>query len=132
MSLANDPAPPGTSEAWPDIGGIEIPRVRRLLHGDRSMFFELLSAFMRDFIDFLPPLSMPNDATAASALQKRAHRLAGDAGILGAMILREHALTVSGQLKHVPSNLQIEALQALSEEFSALHDAAQPFLTSTH
>ena len=88
------PTPTGsaaTEAAWPLIAGIDRAEAVRNLGGDLDFFEGLLGPFLADNSDATQEARRLLDAGETAQAAKLAHKLRGQAGHLGATVLRETA-----------------------------------------
>lgn len=78
-------------DGWPVIDGIDLARAKELLIGDPELFNEMLQMFAKENSQALAEIcALINDGENAQAA-KRAHKLGGQAGTVGAIELQQNA-----------------------------------------
>ena len=125
----SEPLP--ASERFPDIDGIDRPRVERLLRGDRGFFLKALRRLTVEFADLpqrLPGLLAAGDRTAATAAL---HKLRGVAGNLGATEVAEAARALEDAVRsgdREPSARLAALSTAFAGRLESLLRSAAPWL----
>ena len=85
--VALAPAPASGSDGWPDIAGIDTPAVRERLAGNAELFLTSLRRLLEEYAD----LAAMNEPADLVALQRRLHKLKGNAGLLGMTAVQQCA-----------------------------------------
>ncbi len=90
--------PEATPDDWPYIDGIDSARSKELMQGDKKLFSEMLQMFIEENAQAIAKIqALVNDGHPTLAA-KRAHKLAGQAGTLGANQLQQLALVLEQAL----------------------------------
>lgn len=93
------------SSSWPEIAGIDGARAEQMMCGDAEFFWEILGKFKdenRNSFERLKELLATDQRDAAAKL---AHKLAGQAGSVGASALHQSAKTLELALLNETSDL---------------------------
>lgn len=113
---------------WPAIEGIESEGVRERINDDLELFIDLLRRFTGDNRDLLQPVVLPSEQGERDVLLARMHKLAGSAGLVGAMALSGLARRVENSLRNGDHGEVPLLLDQLREGFCQLDKAIGPVL----
>jgi CheY-like chemotaxis protein/HPt (histidine-containing phosphotransfer) domain-containing protein len=122
-----DQKPVGQVADWTLMPSLD-PGVLQQMFGDElSLFTSLLSRVLQEHADFATPIVVSrDDHTACAALRRRAHKLKGSAGMIGATRLMQLAGAVEAALQDGRAVDLIERLLAqLASAFITLREEAQ-------
>jgi HPt (histidine-containing phosphotransfer) domain-containing protein len=128
--VPREAVPPVTG--WPVIPSIDSDVLHQLFGDDSSLFLSLLGRVLREYAAFEVPCSGSlDDGHSRKALQLRAHKLKGSAGVIGATSLRQLAGAVEGALiEGRPSEVVERALKQLASALATLRAESLPYLKS--
>lgn len=116
---------------WPDIEGIETDAVYERTNGDFDLFLDLLRRFTSEYGDMLLGVDTSAIRGEGDQFLPRMHKLAGSAGLIGALSLSRLARRVEGLLRDGGPEDEIRALlQQLTEEYRGLERALHPVMES--
>jgi HPt (histidine-containing phosphotransfer) domain-containing protein len=121
-AVTTDPPPP--SPAWPALPGIDIPQAQRQSRQDPDRFRRYLQQLLQQFSALREASALPEDAAGRAQVLAQCHKLAGSAGIVGALALGELARRAerAGRQDDWP---QVQAgLEDIALALSALAEAA--------
>ena len=113
---------------WPAIEGIESEGVRERINDDLELFIDLLRRFTDDNRDLLQPEALPSEQMEREVLLARVHKLAGSAGLVGAMALSGLARRMENSLRNGDQGELPTLLDQLREGFCQLDKAIGPVL----
>lgn len=119
------------AEYWPVIEGVESAGVRERIHDDLELFLELLKRFKNENHDLQTPLQLPAKEDEREQLQGRMHKLAGNAGLIGALRLSALARQVEESLRHAGGAGAAELLIQLSQVYVQLARAIDQALATS-
>lgn len=108
---------------WPAIDGIDIEGVRERLIGNRDLFIVLLQGFVEANSDLLHPLSFPEKEEERNQLRARMHKLAGSAGMVGAVVFSKLTKRVEDLLRNREYDDIVELLEQVHAEYCRLERA---------
>jgi PAS domain S-box-containing protein len=112
-------ATPQAQDDWPHIDGIDSARSKELMQGDKELFSEMLQVFIEENAQAATEIQALVDNGHPTLAAKRAHKLAGEIGILGATGLQQLALVLEQALLDGESHVE-DKLSALHASFSQL------------
>jgi HPt (histidine-containing phosphotransfer) domain-containing protein len=113
---------------WPAIEGIESEGVRERINDDLELFMDLLKRFTDENRSLLQPVVLPSEQGEREVLLARMHKLAGSAGLVGAMALSGLARRVENSLRNGDQGEISTLLDQLREGFCQLDKAIGPAL----
>jgi PAS domain S-box-containing protein len=113
---------------WPAIEGIEPEGVRERINDDLELFMDLLKRFTDDNRDLQQPVVLPSEQGEREVLLARMHKLAGSAGLVGAMALSGLARRVENSLRNGDQGEIPTLIEQLREGFCLLDKAIGPVL----
>lgn len=116
LSESSDPL----NNEWPQIEGINKKDVYDRMGGDLTLFIQSLQRFFNEFESYCQVPAIPADSQARQALAAHIHKLAGNAGLIGAQGIFKLAKTIEQSLK---SNTNTD--EQLNLSFSELANAMQ-------
>jgi HPt (histidine-containing phosphotransfer) domain-containing protein len=109
------------------ISSIDAAVVQQMFGDDQSLFESLLVRLLRDYADLALPISvLPADETARIELKRRAHKLKGSAGMIGATSVARLAGAAETALQQ--NRPAEEVLRKLAAALTTLREEAQPWL----
>jgi PAS domain S-box-containing protein len=119
----------GMKTGRPLMKSIDAAVVQQMFGDDLSLFKSLLSRLLRDYADLaLPVAVLPGDASAADELKRRAHKLKGSAGMIGATHIMRFAGSAERALQEARSVDSIDAiLKKLAAALTTLREESEPF-----
>ncbi|MFD2110753.1 hybrid sensor histidine kinase/response regulator [Thiorhodococcus fuscus] len=87
LPTTHDASAEGTSPSWPNIPGLAMPEVEHRMGGDWPLFLATCKRFLAEFADFQEASPVPTNESERAVLADRLHKLAGNAGLIGARAL---------------------------------------------
>jgi len=121
----------GTSPHWPSIPGLAMPEVEHRMGGDWSLFQATCRGFLTEFADFQEASPVPMNESERAVLADRLHKLAGNAGLIGARELLGVAKEFESRVRrpgqadcHVCATTLADALRSVAEAVSPYLDDA--------
>jgi CheY-like chemotaxis protein/HPt (histidine-containing phosphotransfer) domain-containing protein len=117
---------------WPVISSIDSDVLHQLFGDDSALFLSLLARILREYAAFeVPCPESLDDTDGRKALQLRAHKLKGSAGVIGATSLRRLAGAVEGALiEGRPSAVVQRIMSRLATAITTLRAESLPYLQS--
>ncbi len=109
---------------WPSLPDLDETLAKQRLSGDLELFLQLLDSLTEEFSDLETPWPLPASVDEAKALAARAHKLAGNASLVGATRLfdlaKEIELGLTQSAGH-PDLPDLSRLNAPLEQLSQLY-----------
>ena len=119
-----------TDIEWPEIAGIDTAAVRHRTNNDLHFFRRLLSRLISEYEQFRKPEPFPQESQDRAVMAALVHKLAGNAGLLGAEQLCESAKLFERALRDNSSEQVSQLYQDFTGIFQSLVAAAEPVLAS--
>lgn len=117
------------SQPWPTIDGIDSGPVKERTNHDLAFFKRLLDNFFADYAMLAEPLPLPTENDALDELATTLHKLAGNAGLLGAQAVCSAARAAEVELRGARDRARVAALlHQLHDSYCQLASAAGPLL----
>ncbi|MCF1182537.1 response regulator [Marichromatium gracile] len=113
---------------WPAIPGLRMREVETRLDGDWALFRSTCRSLLREFADLRAAPAPANDATTRQAFADRLHKLAGNAGLIGAEALQQQARSVEHQLRQADPSPLVGPLDELARTLRDLETCLHPYL----
>ncbi|WP_043762688.1 hybrid sensor histidine kinase/response regulator [Marichromatium purpuratum] len=113
---------------WPTIPGLRMREVEARLDGDWALFQSTCRSLLREFADLQTVSSPKDDSESRRVLADRLHKLAGNAGLIGAETVQKQAKVVENQLRQPDSPPLIGPLHQLARSLRELETNLQSHL----
>lgn len=118
-----------TSQPWPEIDGIDSGPVKERTNNDLGFYKRLVHNFFTDYAILAEPLTLPAERGPLDELATMLHKLAGNAGLLGAHTVHSAARAAEIELRGERDRVRMAALlRQLHDSYCQLTAAAAPLV----
>lgn len=128
-------AEPGQAAAdpreWPELDGIDMASARQLMNHDWGTYTRHARRFLRDHAPYAQLHQWPESPTARASMVAALHKIAGEAGLLGAMALTRCARQAEQSARQSEPGDMSAVLQAFYQEMQRFATALAPALSAS-